>query len=360
MIPFDLIRDGDLVLDNLPDDVAASIQVRDAQIANLGMGGALGLEFLVTDVQRWRPGQTVRVAFLDGDTSLHREIAEATRQITDSCNIQLDFGEDGSGAFRRWSEDDTEYAAEIRVSFDKSGYFSLVGIDSVDKGIGSVFGRVGGRPNQASLNLGGFAIQKPSTWRGTARHEFLHALGFHHSHQNMRGPCQASFRWDDDAGYQPTQDDRGMFVADQAGRRPGIYTYLAGFPNFWNKSKVDHNLKTEEDPNLVAGPFDRSSVMLYRFPQHFYRTVPSSCAPVGDGQSLSEGDKRGLRLLYPETAAEVAAVETRQDRLASALAEAVLGAGPEAGFGAESVGGAAQPTLSETVAAIHRKSAEMP
>jgi hypothetical protein len=29
------------------------------------MGGHAGLEFLVSDLQRWLPGQTLRVAFLD-------------------------------------------------------------------------------------------------------------------------------------------------------------------------------------------------------------------------------------------------------------------------------------------------------
>jgi hypothetical protein len=90
------------------------------------------------------------------------------------------------------------------------------------------------------------------------RHEFLHALAFHHEHQNMRGPCQESFRWDDDEGYEPTQGPNGAFIADPSGRRPGIYTYLAGFPNFWNRAKVDFNLRASEQPGLVPGPFDRS------------------------------------------------------------------------------------------------------
>lgn len=351
MSAFNNIQDGDLVLDNLPDDVVASIQVRNAQLNSLGMGGALGMEFLVADLQRWLPGGVVRVAFLDGDSDLHGDIADAVRQITDACNLQFDFGEDTSGDFRRWTESDTEYAADIRVSFNKNGYFSLVGIDSIDANIGNPFSNVGGRPYQASLNLGGFAVAKPSTWRGTVRHEFLHALGFHHSHQNMRGPCQASFRWDDDENYQPTQDAQGRFIPDANGRRPGIYTYLAGFPNFWSKEKVDHNLKTEEDPHLVAGPFDRSSVMLYRFPEHFYKTVPSGCAPDGDGQNLSDGDKRGLQLLYPGTAPEISAFEDFQSQVVSALE----GTDTAVVSGLETAGAGGQAAVRNTVAALKRK-----
>ncbi len=321
MHPLAHLEETDIVLDALPSEVAASIEVRDKYMTGLSMGGGMGLEFLVADVQRWLPGQVVRVAFLDGDAKLHRAIMEATQEISDACNLALDFGETESGSFRRWTEQDREYAAEIRVSFDKGGYFSLVGTDSIDRTIGSPGGDVGGRPYQTSLNLGGYAVKRPSTWRGTTRHEFLHALGFHHAHQNMRGPCQASFRWEDDERYHPTKNDRGGFVADAAGRRPGIYTYLAGYPNFWNRMTVDHNLKTEEDPNLVAGPFDRRSVMLYRFPADFYKTAPSPCAPLGDGQSLSDGDKRGLQLLYPQTATEVAAVMSSQQEIFTAVAE---------------------------------------
>ncbi|MBR8638242.1 hypothetical protein KEF29_00330 [Streptomyces tuirus] len=54
-------------------------------------------------------------------------------------------------------------------------------------------------------------------------------------------------------------------------------------------------------------------MMLYRFPQFFYKSAPSSCAPTGNGQSLSAGDKRGLSLLYPHTADELADLQTRAD-----------------------------------------------
>lgn len=350
------ITDDDVVLDALPDDVVSSIEVRNRFMNNLGVNGEFGVEFLVSDLQKWMPGQVVRVAFLDGDSALHRDIKDATQEIVDACNIRLDFGEGPAGSFRRWTENDDDYVAEIRVSFDKAGYFSLVGTDSINPAIGSPSGRIGGRPNQCSLNLGGFTAQRPSSWRGTVRHEFLHAMGFHHSHQNMRGPCQESFRWNDDPGYQPTRDSRGAYIADANGRRPGIYTYLAGFPNFWNRAKVDHNLKTEEDPSFVAGPFDRASVMLYRFPDSFYKNVPSACAPSGNGQSLSDGDRRGLRLLYPEVAEEVETLVERQRLLSSAFAAtgAAAGGTAEEGLIPETTGRGANRLLAEAAAILDR------
>ena len=324
--PLEHLKPGDLVLDALPEDVEATVKQRNQWLRSLQPGGG-GLEFLVSDIQAWTPGQTVRVAFMGGTTALHKDIAEATKQITEVANLVLDFGlNPATGKYRTWSQNDTTHVAEIRVSFDKGGYFSLVGTDSVDPNIGAGGGTIGGGPNQCSLNLGGFAITKPQGWRGTTRHEFLHAMSFHHSHQNMRGPCEQAFRWDDDAGYTPTEDSRGMFVVDANGRRPGIYTYLSGFPNFWNKEKVDHNLKTEDDPATVAGPFDRHSVMLYHFPELFYKDPNSTCLPAGDGDSLSDGDKRGLRLLYPHTAQAQETITARRrealDAVESNLAEA--------------------------------------
>ncbi|MFJ5830092.1 hypothetical protein [Streptomyces sp. NPDC093089] len=309
-------------LEALPDEVVAEIEVRDRWRRGMAHGG---LEFIFTDIAKWPVGSTVRVAFLDGNDQLHADIAGATKQITDVCNLTLDFGrDDGNGSFRRWTTADTTYAAEIRVSFDLPGFFSLVGTDSTDRMIGAGGGQVGGNPGQRSLNLGRFVTNRPVQWEGTVRHEFLHALAFHHSHQNMRGTCEGEFRWEDHAGYVPTQNAAGVFVADAQGRQPGIYTFLAGEPNRWSRAKVDHNLRTVNDPDLTLGPFDRLSVMLYRFPDFFYKSAPSSCAPAGNGQNLSEGDKRGLELLYPHAESALA---DRQARAGAVLQS--LGAGPE-------------------------------
>ncbi|WP_426120818.1 hypothetical protein [Kocuria sp. LHG3120] len=307
-----------MILDSLPDEVLASLEIRNAAWRRMAEN-APGLEFVASDLARWVPGSVVRVAFLDGDTDLHDAVAGATDQITEACNLRLDFGSDGSGGYRRWREDDEDYAAEIRVSFDLGGYFSLVGTDSTDRSIGLPGEPVGGRPNQRSLNLSGFAAQRPDRWEGTVRHEFLHALAFHHSHQNLRGPCEVEFRWDDDPGYVPTRDPRGVFVPDSQGRRPGIYTFLAGPPNRWPRHKVDHNLRTEDDPAVVVGPFDPASVMLYRFPSFFYKSDPSRCAPTGNGVDLSGGDKRGLSLLYPHDAEGLSLLHSRAAALQGTL-----------------------------------------
>jgi len=307
------------VLETLPDDVIATIEARDAFIRNLPPAGG-GVEFVVADLQKWRPGRHLRVGFLGGQSALHRDIEEATHQITDACNLTLDFGHSAAtGEYRTWSESDLTYSAEIRVSFDQAGFFSLVGTDSIDPGVGPPMSPVGGRPGQRSLNLGGFDVKRPDNWQGVVRHEFLHALAFHHAHQNLRGPCENAFRWDDDDGYQPTKNQFGTFIADVQGRRPGIYTYLSGVPNRWPKPKVDHNLRKLDRDDVVAGPFDRASIMLYRFPEMFYKVLPSDCAPLGDGVALSDGATRALARLYPRTGPEIADIAARNEAMLLAI-----------------------------------------
>jgi hypothetical protein len=292
----------DEILEALPEAVIASMEVRDRWFATTQASDA-GLEFFVSDLQAWQPGQTIRVAFLGGDAALHRDIAEATQQITDACNIAFDFGLDPqTGTYRQWSTNDTTYQAEIRVSFDMKGYFSLVGRDSINANIGDPAEPVGGRPYQRTLNLEGYHIQRPASWKRTTRHEFLHALAFNHEHQSPAGGCDAEFRWEDDLGYQPTKDANGVYIADTLGRQPGIYTYLAGKPNQWSKMKVNHNLRQHHATlGATAGTFDRESIMLYRFQPLFYKRTPSPCAPSGLGEDLSKGDKDGLQHLYPHT-----------------------------------------------------------
>jgi hypothetical protein len=137
----------------------------------------------------------------------------------------------------------------------------------------------------------------------------------------------------------PTRDSDGVFVPDRARRRPGIYTYLAGEPNNWSRATVDHNLKTEDTSDTVAGPFDPASVMLYRFDSFFYKTDPSPCMPTTEGIDLSEGDKRGLRLLYPHTASELAGLAGRAEAALTALDGGGLesAAAPESPYHARAV-----------------------
>ena len=113
------MAEEEFLLELVPEHVALTMEVRDRFMSELARGGSGLAEFLVDDLQKWKPGQTIKAAFLGGSDDLRRDVAAVTREITDACDIKLDFGD---GAVRRWFETDIQHAADIRVSFDKKGY----------------------------------------------------------------------------------------------------------------------------------------------------------------------------------------------------------------------------------------------
>jgi hypothetical protein len=309
----------DFFLDTIPDAVLASMQVRDHWFDAQGLSGD-GEAFFLDDLLRWLPGTVITVAFLGGDTALHRDIETATRQLTDACNLGFDFGfDEAAGAYRTWSTSDEEYAADIRVSFDQPGFKSLIGRDSINSGIGPADSPMGGRPYQRSLNLGGFPIQRPQRWMGVVRHEFLHAIAFKHEHQSPAGACDRQYRWEDPPGYVPTLDADGRYIADAAGLQPGIYTYLAGAPNHWSRQTVDHNLRPRPADGAIVGGFDKASIMMYKFPREFYHEFPNPCSATGNGLDLSPGDIAGLLRIYPFDEREAGALTSRRSGVVEVL-----------------------------------------
>jgi len=131
-------------------------------------------------------------------------------------------------------------------------------------------------------------------------HEFGHALGFEHEHQNPDGGCD--FRFNDDPGYRLTVDQAGWYTTDAAGHRPGLYTYLGGKANYWKRSEVDWNLRALPTSS-VASPFDRTSIMKYFFdPSMFASGVQSACYTTTPNDSLSALDFEGARSVYPRSA----------------------------------------------------------
>jgi len=286
------------IFEAYPSDVLASKQVYQQHLAASGAAVQnVPFYLIVPKLQRWVPGQTVRVAFNGGNQDLYQKIsAVANRWITEGgVNLRFSFT-DAAGKYRSWTVDDAVYAAEIRIAFytdARGGNWSHVGTDSINANL------VGGAPGQASMNLGGFDRQLPFGWEATALHEFGHALGFEHEHQSPAGGCD--FRFDDDPGYVPTTDVQGWYTPDSAGRRPGLYTYLGGYANRWPREKVDANLKAlTVSSAYLMGAFDKESIMKYQFPAFFFRAgEQSTCYTPIDNRKLSPGDVLGARSAYP-------------------------------------------------------------
>ena len=107
----------DYLFEVYPDEIQARLESYERFARNLpGEVGGVAVEFVIETLLRWKPGQTVTVAFSGGSTNLHQEIAETAVEWTKWGNLKLDFGYDNTtGQYRAWSTQDAHYAADIHV-----------------------------------------------------------------------------------------------------------------------------------------------------------------------------------------------------------------------------------------------------
>lgn len=191
----------------------------------------------------WMNGSTLHVKFLGG-TAEQRAIAkEQANWWTAHANLKFEF--------------DNSPTAEIRISFDANdGAWSYVGTDA--RGIS---------PSEATMNLGFLD-------GGTTGHEFGHAIGLAHEHQNPEGGIQ----WNEQA----------------------VISALAGPPNFWSEATAQHNVLAKYTANQINGTdFDPDSIMLYFFPAEW----TTNGIATTQNEVLSATDKlfvAGAKM-YPKT-----------------------------------------------------------
>lgn len=198
----------------------------------------------------WINGSTLRVKFMEGNTSQHNQVKKFATEWTNFANIKFDFNDDND--------------AEIRITFDETdGSWSYIGTDSRNIPF-----------NEATMNFG---------WldKSVVLHEFGHALGMIHEHQNPEG----GIKWN----------------------KPKVYEDLGGSPNFWPKATVDHNMFATYDANQINGTaVDKKSIMLYQVPKEWTLDGFSSV----ENTELSVTDKSfiGSKNVYPVGSVEKLAV----------------------------------------------------
>jgi hypothetical protein len=195
----------------------------------------------------WMNGSTLRVRFIGGTPAQRATAREQALWWTQHANLRFDFNDAPD--------------AEIRVAFDSSdGAWSYIGTDN--RGIPL---------NQPTMNLGFLD-------GGTAGHEFGHAIGLAHEHQNPAGGIE----WNE-----------AVVLRD-----------LAGPPNNWDEATTRHNVLNKYRADQIRGTdFDPDSIMLYFFPGTWVKSGVGTHA----NEVLSAVDKAYIASAqaYPKTAPTV-------------------------------------------------------
>jgi hypothetical protein len=196
----------------------------------------------------WHPGDKITVSFLDGAAALQQRVQDAAKQWTGPGMADLTF------EFRDGPNTD------VRISFRYQGSWSVLGTTCrtiTDK-------------TQPTMNFGWL---KPDSDQAEVErvvlHEFGHALGLIHEHQNPGGVIH----W-----------NREQVIHD-----------LSGYPNYWTLDQIEVNMfrpYAVEETN--ASLLDKDSIMMYPIPARWTTDGFS----VGLNGALSKTDKDFIRKQY--------------------------------------------------------------
>jgi hypothetical protein len=277
-------------LDGLPQNLWKRIQEHDKALE--GLDDSDSAKGVYSTIWLWPPSYPkLRVCFFGGP-QLARQIIAATAKDweSDEMAIKLDFGDMNDP--RLCGQGDGR-ENQIRISFDKPGYWSQLGQFSI----------VYTKQEEASMNFEGLdKIEPGQTYSdyafGTIRHEFGHAFGLYHEHQSPDARCDQEFNWD----Y--------------------IYDYLKGPPNNWPKEQIDFNLRpldTTQTQGVMLTDFDNTSVMLYQFPDKYYvKGIASRCYIPAPNTKISRVDREVVNYMYPASPqARIERFQQRKDAFAA-------------------------------------------
>jgi hypothetical protein len=199
-------------------------------------------------VKLWQNGRRLKVAFLDGLADVKTKVAAIAKEWETIANLTLDFVTGG--------------ASDIRISFAEQGFsWSTVGTDALTV-----------PASRATMNYGWLEPTTPEReYQRVVRHEWGHALGMIHEHQNPAAAGQIP--WD----------------------KPKVYAYYA--QQGWTKEDVDFNIfdvYAEDATNHTA--FDPTSIMQYAIPD----ALTIGTYSVGWNTEFSDKDREFTRRQYPK------------------------------------------------------------
>jgi hypothetical protein len=214
--------------------------------------GHPGLFLALPVLKMWEPGDKLTCCFLDGSPTQRRKVKKYAKTWEAHANITLSFV--------------TGRDAQIRISFEAdTGSWSALGTDAL---IEAYFPRY-----QPTMNFGWLEDDSPDEeYSRVVIHEFGHALGCIHEHQNPK----SGLKWN----------------------KAEVYRVFSGAPNFWSKAQIDHNILDRYDATTTnSSTYDGKSIMLYEFPAFLFQDGKGTSA----NNALSATDKAFIKRMYPKS-----------------------------------------------------------
>lgn len=280
-------------LRSAPDDAAVHERVDNTRVTVLRAPG-LGphrTRAAFEIMKLWENGRKLRCKFIDGKPEVQAKVEAIAKEWEQFANLNLQFVASG--------------AAEIRISFAEKGFsWSTMGTDALIVGA-----------QEATMMYGWLDANTPlREYQRVVRHEFGHAIGLIHEHQNPA--AQGKIPWD----------------------KPKVYAYYA--QQGWSQQDTDFNIfdvYAEDSTNHTS--FDRDSIMQYAVPDEL--TVGSFA--IGWNTELSTVDKEWTKKQYPMGAPAVTELT-----VGGARAETDLSAGGEVDSFAFNIANAATYIMTTT------------
>lgn len=238
-----------------PESAATLERVDNTRVTVLrGAGRGMGRTRAAFEILKlWENGRTLRCRFVDGVPAVQAKVEAIAKEWEAHANLSLKFVTSG--------------AAEIRISFKEKGFsWSNMGTDALVVPSG-----------EPTMMFGWLDTATPlREYQRVVRHEFGHAIGLIHEHQNPAASGQIP--WD----------------------KPKVYAYYA--QQGWSQADTDANIfdaYAEDSTNHSA--FDPTSIMQYAVPDSL--TVGSFA--IGWNTELSPTDIAWTRKQYPKGAPAV-------------------------------------------------------